>query len=223
MKKFLLTVATIAIFSSPAMAEEYIVKMVTDKDAKKVYYFEPEVLKIQPGDTVKWVMVQDDIHNAVADAGPKGAELFSSPMLEEKGQSWSYTFDGKEGTYSYHCHPHAAMGMKGKIIVGKASKPEEMEGSSGHGKHSHGEKMKMPMKHDMKDMKATMGHDMKEKKEHDHDESKKEDRKILYWVAPMDPNFRRDKPGKSPMGMDLVPVYEDDKGKEEKHGDDHSH
>ena len=29
-----------------------------------------------------------------------------------------------------------------------------------------------------------------------------------YWVAPMDPNYRRDKPGKSPMGMDLVPVYE---------------
>ncbi|MCV6611694.1 MAG: efflux RND transporter periplasmic adaptor subunit [Amphritea sp.] len=29
----------------------------------------------------------------------------------------------------------------------------------------------------------------------------------LYWVAPMDPNYRRDKPGKSPMGMDLVPVF----------------
>jgi Cu(I)/Ag(I) efflux system membrane fusion protein len=29
----------------------------------------------------------------------------------------------------------------------------------------------------------------------------------LYWVAPMDPNYRRDAPGKSPMGMDLVPVY----------------
>ncbi len=29
----------------------------------------------------------------------------------------------------------------------------------------------------------------------------------LYWVAPMDPNFRRDGPGKSPMGMDLIPVY----------------
>ena len=28
-----------------------------------------------------------------------------------------------------------------------------------------------------------------------------------YWVAPMDANYRRDKPGKSPMGMDLVPVY----------------
>ncbi|MBY6195568.1 efflux RND transporter periplasmic adaptor subunit, partial [Marinobacter hydrocarbonoclasticus] len=30
----------------------------------------------------------------------------------------------------------------------------------------------------------------------------------LYWVAPMDPNFKSDKPGKSPMGMDLIPVYE---------------
>ena len=35
------------------------------------------------------------------------------------------------------------------------------------------------------------------------------EREVLYWVAPMDPNFRRDKPGKSPMGMDLVPVYAD--------------
>lgn len=33
------------------------------------------------------------------------------------------------------------------------------------------------------------------------------DEKPLYWVAPMDSSFRRDKPGKSPMGMDLVPVY----------------
>jgi Cu(I)/Ag(I) efflux system membrane fusion protein len=35
------------------------------------------------------------------------------------------------------------------------------------------------------------------------------EREILYWVAPMDANYRRDKPGKSPMGMDLVPVYAD--------------
>jgi Cu(I)/Ag(I) efflux system membrane fusion protein len=31
----------------------------------------------------------------------------------------------------------------------------------------------------------------------------------LYWVAPMDPDYRRDQPGQSPMGMDLVPVYKD--------------
>lgn len=34
------------------------------------------------------------------------------------------------------------------------------------------------------------------------------EKKPLYWVAPMDANYRRDKPGKSPMGMDLTPVYE---------------
>ncbi|TVV42711.1 efflux RND transporter periplasmic adaptor subunit [Thalassolituus sp. C2-1] len=32
----------------------------------------------------------------------------------------------------------------------------------------------------------------------------------LYWVAPMDPNYRRPEPGLSPMGMELVPVYADD-------------
>jgi len=40
--------------------------------------------------------------------------------------------------------------------------------------------------------------------------SNQEARKILYWVAPMDADYRQDYPGKSPMGMDLVPVYEDD-------------
>ncbi len=39
--------------------------------------------------------------------------------------------------------------------------------------------------------------------------AKNGEREILYWVAPMDANYRRDKPGKSPMGMDLVPVYAD--------------
>lgn len=36
-----------------------------------------------------------------------------------------------------------------------------------------------------------------------------QEKKILYWVAPMDATYRRDEAGKSPMGMDLVPVYED--------------
>ncbi len=38
------------------------------------------------------------------------------------------------------------------------------------------------------------------------------EKKILYWVAPMDPAYRRDGPGKSPMGMDLVPVYDEGAG-----------
>ena len=37
-----------------------------------------------------------------------------------------------------------------------------------------------------------------------------DDRRVLYWRAPMDPTYTSDRPGKSPMGMDLVPVYEED-------------
>ena len=37
----------------------------------------------------------------------------------------------------------------------------------------------------------------------------KADLKVLYWVDPMHPSYKSDKPGKAPdCGMDLVPVYE---------------
>lgn len=36
------------------------------------------------------------------------------------------------------------------------------------------------------------------------------DKKVLYWRAPMNPNEVYEHPGKSKMGMDLVPVYEDE-------------
>jgi len=40
-------------------------------------------------------------------------------------------------------------------------------------------------------------------------------KKIKYWVSPMDPTYIRDEPGKSPMGMDLVPVYEEEGAQKE--------
>ena len=40
-------------------------------------------------------------------------------------------------------------------------------------------------------------------------------KKIKYWVAPMDPTYIRKEPGKSPMGMDLVPVYDEQGGDKE--------
>ena len=36
------------------------------------------------------------------------------------------------------------------------------------------------------------------------------EKKILFWTDPMIPGYKADKPGKSPMGMDLVPVYEEE-------------
>ncbi len=39
-------------------------------------------------------------------------------------------------------------------------------------------------------------------------------KRIKYWAAPMDPAYIRNEPGQSPMGMDLIPVYEEDGEKE---------
>ncbi len=41
------------------------------------------------------------------------------------------------------------------------------------------------------------------------EKSKADERRILYWQDPMNPERRSDKPGKAPDGMDLVPVYAD--------------
>jgi len=38
-------------------------------------------------------------------------------------------------------------------------------------------------------------------------------KKVLYWVDPMHPAYKSDKPGTAPdCGMDLVPVYDDGNG-----------
>jgi Cu(I)/Ag(I) efflux system membrane fusion protein/cobalt-zinc-cadmium efflux system membrane fusion protein len=43
------------------------------------------------------------------------------------------------------------------------------------------------------------------------DSQPEKEKKIKHWVAPMDPTYISDQPGKSPMGMDLIPVYEEEK------------
>lgn len=138
MNKILTLTAVIglSVFSQSAIAEEFTVKMVTNLDAEQVYYFEPNALTIQPGDTVTFVNAQEDFHNVVFDRVPKGAKNVESPMLEKDGGKWSHTFE-VAGTYGFHCHPHAGGGMMGTLIVGEASAPEDMQGG-GHGEHDHG-------------------------------------------------------------------------------------
>jgi len=66
------------------------------------------------------------------------------------------------------------------------------------------------------------GHDMTGHSAPSHDKKNvkpnEKKKKIRYWVAPMDPNYIRHEPGKSPMGMDLVPVYEDEAGRSSEGG-----
>ncbi|PIR39773.1 MAG: hypothetical protein COV35_00795 [Alphaproteobacteria bacterium CG11_big_fil_rev_8_21_14_0_20_39_49] len=131
MKKLLLTTA-LMLATTPAFAKEYTIKEVTDYNAEKQNFFSPDKLTIQPGDTVNFVNAQDEMHDVMFVNVPKGVnEMIMSPMMEKKGDKFSYTFN-VPGTYQFHCHPHEALGMKGTIIVGKASKPGETKAVDHH-------------------------------------------------------------------------------------------
>lgn len=60
-------------------------------------------------------------------------------------------------------------------------------------------------------MKLVPIEDVKSDSHTEHAEGTKAERKVLYWRDAMNPQARYDKPGKAPDGMDLVPVYADEK------------
>ncbi len=131
MKQLLLTVALVML-TSPALAKEYVIKEISDPAGDKPYYFLPDKLTIQPGDTVTFVNAQEDMHDVMFINVPKGVdEMIMSPMHEKEGDKFSYTFT-VPGTYQYHCHPHEALGMKGTLIVGAPSKPGETVAMNHH-------------------------------------------------------------------------------------------
>jgi plastocyanin len=146
MKIFLVAMALLML-ATPALAKEYIIKEVSNPEADKPYYFEPDHLTIQPGDTVTFVNAQEDMHDVMFDNVPKAVteEMIMSPMLEQEGEKWSYTFT-VPGSYHFHCHPHESLGMKGTLVVGEPSAPgetravshEEKEDHVHDGAHEHG-------------------------------------------------------------------------------------
>lgn len=82
-------------------------------DTKARNVFEPAVLRVQPGDTVKFISV-DKGHNSesIDDMLPDGSEEWKSKV----GRDFEITFD-KPGVYGYKCTPHYTLGMVGVVIV----------------------------------------------------------------------------------------------------------
>lgn len=144
MKKLLLATAFITL-ASPAMAKDYTIKEISNPDnAEHPFYFEPDSLTIQPGDTVIFFNAQDDMHDVMFDVVPKAVTepMIMGPMFEKEGEKWSYTFT-VPGTYHFHCHPHEAGGMQGTLIVGQASAPDETKTVSHDEMEHHMEGMEM--------------------------------------------------------------------------------
>lgn len=93
--------------------EVHEVKMLNQGD-RGMMVFEPDVLLIEPGDTVRWVLT-DPGHSSQSIDGmvPEGAE----PWTGEINAEFEYTFE-IEGVYGYRCEPHFLMGQVGLIVVG---------------------------------------------------------------------------------------------------------
>jgi pseudoazurin len=124
MKKLMAALALTAAvaFTGAAGAAEHEIKML-NKGEKGAMVFEPDFVRIAPGDTVKFVAT-DKSHNAEAIKGmvPEGAELFKGKLNEEI----VVTFD-KEGVYGVKCAPHYGMGMVALIEVGNATNTAEAQ------------------------------------------------------------------------------------------------
>ena len=99
-----------------AQAAEYQVQTL-NMSAHGMFQFEPQQLKIQPGDTVHFV-AKDKGHNVESIDGrlPDGATPFKGAI----NQDVTVTFT-KPGVYGFKCTPHYGMGMVGLIVVGDPS------------------------------------------------------------------------------------------------------
>ena len=101
------------IFSSSVYAADHEVKMLNSGEDRSMV-FEPAVLKVAVGDTVKFLPT-DGGHNSVSRFTPEGAATWKGEISKEV----SITID-KEGVYIYSCEPHSVMSMFGVIQAGEA-------------------------------------------------------------------------------------------------------
>jgi pseudoazurin len=131
MRKFIVLGALVTAigFAGAAGAAEVEIKML-NKGTEGVMVFEPSFVKINPGDTVKF-LASDKGHNVetIDTMIPDGGKTFVGKMNEEM----AITFD-KPGVYGYKCKPHYGMGMVGMIVVGEPTNADQAKAATHPGK-----------------------------------------------------------------------------------------
>ncbi|CAM5218561.1 hypothetical protein ARD30_06075 [Bosea thiooxidans] len=129
MFRTILVGALMAVAAAGAQAAEVEVKML-NKGAAGAMVFEPALVKIAPGDTVKFVPT-DKSHNAesIPEMMPAGTEPFTGKMNEQV----EITFK-ENGVYGVRCKPHYGMGMVALIVVGEPTNLEAAAAAKHPGK-----------------------------------------------------------------------------------------
>ena len=108
--------ATLGLLSLPALSAEIEIKMLNKGSDGQPMVFEPAAVKVQPGDTIKFVPT-DKGHDVISMTGlvPEGVAEIKGKISQEV----SFTAD-KAGAYVFKCTPHYGMGMVALIVVGDA-------------------------------------------------------------------------------------------------------
>ena len=106
----LFVVGSLFITAHPASADTVTVKMGSDGGQ---LVFDPKVVTIKVGDTVKWVNNKAFPHNIVFDGH---AELSHKKLAQKPKAELESTFN-EAGEFAYYCSPHRGAGMQGKVVV----------------------------------------------------------------------------------------------------------
>ena len=106
----------LTLFTLSVSSQDHVVKML-NAGKEGMMVFEPAVLSIKKGDTVKFVAT-DVAHNSSSVEGmiPEGAEPWVGPMNQDIEVTLT-----EEGVYVYQCTPHNMMAMIGVIKVESSS------------------------------------------------------------------------------------------------------
>lgn len=75
--------------------------------------FNPATVTVLVGGTVIWKFEGPSPHSTTSDPG--AAQAWDSGILGP-GATYTVKFD-RPGVYPYHCTPHAALGMRGTVVV----------------------------------------------------------------------------------------------------------
>ena len=113
----------------PITGTTHEVKMILDGNS---YRFDPANIEVKAGDGIRFTTVSGQPHNFGFDPAnipddvepqlranmPPGSTDLESPYQNAPGESHTLSLAGiKPGEYPFHCQPHLALGMTGKLTV----------------------------------------------------------------------------------------------------------
>jgi len=122
----ILAAATAALGPIPATAAETQIQMLNKSPVGRFVYL-PQLARIAPGDTVKFVATHKG-HDAVSIDGmlPPNAETIKVPFNKNATLTLS-----EPGIYGVKCTPHVGLGMVALIMVGEPTDTDTIKSASG--------------------------------------------------------------------------------------------